>query len=188
MTTGHVFIATSMDGFVARDTSDPELKLDWLMKQDTVGEDHGYDEFMDSVDGLVMGRGSFETLLGFEGWPYGKPVIVVSKSLNQSDIPDELKDKVELVNLTPHEVMDMLDKRGWKRAYIDGGKLVQSFVSLGLVEDIILTRIPILIGTGVPLFGALDKDIDLELKSVKAFESGLVTTVYGIGTAETHSD
>lgn len=180
MTTGHVFIATSLDGFVARDTSDPEAKLDWLMKQDTVGEDHGYDEFMESVDCLVMGRGSYETLLGFEGWPYGKPVIVVSKSLTQSDIPDELSDKVELVNLTPHEVLDMLGKRGWTRAYIDGGKLVQSFIRERLIEDITLTRIPILIGTGVPLFGAVDQDIDLELRSVKAFESGLVTSVYGI--------
>lgn len=179
--TGHVFIATSLDGFVARDTTNPEIKLDWLMKQNTVGEDHGYDDFIESIDGLVMGRGSFETLLDFEGWPYGKPVIVVSKSLTQADIPDELSDKVELVNLTPLEVMDMLKKRGWTRAYIDGGKLVQSFIREGLIEDITLTRIPILIGTGVPLFGAVDHDIDLELRSVKAFESGLVTSVYGFG-------
>ncbi|MEW7008658.1 dihydrofolate reductase family protein [Lentilitoribacter sp. EG35] len=177
--TGHVFIATSLDGFVARNTDNPETKLDWLMKQDTVGEDHGYDDFIESVDGLVMGRGSFETLLGFEGWPYGKPVIVVSQSLTKSDVPDELSDKVELVNLTPHEIMDMLDKRGWKRAYIDGGKLIQSFIQQGLIEDITLTRIPILIGSGISLFGDIDQDIDLELKSVKAFESGLVTSVYG---------
>lgn len=179
--TAHVFIATSMDGFVARDTADPELKLDWLMKQDTVGEDHGYDDFIESVDGLVMGSGSFETLLGFEGWPYGKPVIVVSKTLTQSDIPIELSDKVELTNLAPQEVMNMLEERGWTRAYIDGGKLVQSFIRQGLIEDITLTRIPILIGSGVSLFGAVDQDIDLELRSVKAFESGLVTSVYGFG-------
>jgi dihydrofolate reductase len=106
--TGHVFIATSLDGFVARNTDNPETKLDWLMKQDTVGEDHGYDDFIESVDGLVMGRGSFETLLGFEGWPYGKPVIVVSQSLTKSDIPDELSDKVELVKETADVLYHLL--------------------------------------------------------------------------------
>lgn len=184
MTTGHVFIATSLDGFVARQTDNAEARLDWLMKQDTVGEDHGYDDFIESVDGLVMGRGSFETLLGFEGWPYSKPVIVASKTLTQSDIPSELAGKVELSDLPPSEILDMLDKRGWQRAYIDGGKLVQSFIRLGLIQDITLTRIPILIGSGIPLFGELDNDIDLELSSVKAFESGLVTCVYKMGSPD----
>lgn len=180
MTTGHVFIATSLDGYIARNTDDPEHRLDWLMKQDTIGEDHGYDDFMDSVDGLVIGRGSFQTLLSFADWPYAKPVVVVSQSLEPEDIPTELEGKVELVSLTPPEVMDMLGKRGWSRAYIDGGRIVQSFIRQGLIKDITLTRIPILIGQGKSLFGDIDQDIDLVHISTKVFESGLVTGVYEV--------
>ena len=180
MTTGHVFIATSLDGYVARKTDDPEHRLDWLMKQDTVGEDHGYDDFVDSVDGLVMGRGSFETLLAFAEWPYSKPVIVVSQSLEPEDIPTELEGKIELTSLSPKDVMTMLENRGWKRAYIDGGKIIQSFLREGLITDITLTRIPILIGSGLSLFGDLDQDIDLIHLSTRVFESGLVTSQYEV--------
>jgi dihydrofolate reductase len=87
MTTGHVFMAVSLDGFIACSDGD----IDWLMKQKTDGEDHGYDEFIASVDGLVMGRGSYQKILTFAEWPYKKTVIVMSRSLTNEDIPDELK-------------------------------------------------------------------------------------------------
>jgi dihydrofolate reductase len=175
MTTGHVFIATSLDGFVAR----KDHQLDWLMKQDTQGDDQGYSEFSESIDGLVMGRGSYETLLGFDQeWPYAKPVIVLSRSLLQSDVPANLDGKVEVSALEPSELMKRLGGDGWSRAYIDGGKVVQSFIRLGLVEDIILTTIPILIGDGLRLFGEMEGDIDLELLASKSFNSGLVQSHY----------
>ncbi len=174
MITGHVFIATSLDGFIAR----PAGELDWLMKQQTANEDHGYDAFMESVDGLVMGRGSFETVVSFEEWPYEKPTIVMSRTLDQSDIPDDLTDRVRLVRLDPPEVMTMLEEKGWHRVYVDGGKLVQSFLREGLISDMILTRIPILIGNGLPLFGALEHDIDFEHLETRSFASGLVTSHY----------
>lgn len=184
MTTGHVFIATSLDGYVARKTDDPEHRLDWLMKQDTIGEDHGYDDFMDRMDGLVMGRGSFETLLAFTDWPYQKPVIVMSQTLEPEDIPTELESKIELTSLPPKDVMDMLEKRGWSRAYIDGGKIIQSFLRAGLITDLTLTRIPILIGDGLALFGDLDLDIDLKHIKTQVFESGLVSSLYVVGQNE----
>jgi len=174
MTTGHVFIATSLDGFVAR----VNHELDWLMKQNTEGEDHGYEEFMDSVDGIVMGRGSYRTVLSFGEWPYKKPVIVMSKSLSDHDIPASLRDRVQLTALDPPEVMRWLQEQGWSRAYIDGAKVVQSFIREGLIEDIVLTTIPILIGEGLSLFGGVDADVDLELSSVRSFESGLVQRRY----------
>jgi dihydrofolate reductase len=175
MTTGHVFIATSLDGFVAR----KDHQLDWLMKQDTQGDDQGYSEFSESIDGLVMGRGSYETLLGFDQeWPYAKPVIVLSRSLLQSDVPANLDGKVEVSALEPSELMKRLGEDGWSRAYIDGGKVVQSFIRLGLVEDIVLTTIPILIGDGLRLFGEVEGDIDLELIASKSFNSGLVQSHY----------
>lgn len=174
MITGHVFIATSLDGFVAR----PSGELDWLMKQNTDGEDHGYDAFMASVDGLVMGRGSFQTVLSFDEWPYAKPVVVMSHTLTQADIPEAIADRVTLTDATPPQVMQTLEAQGWRRAYIDGGKLVQSFTRAGLIADITLTRIPILLGGGIPLFGPLDQDIDFEHLETQTFPSGLVTSRY----------
>lgn len=176
MTTGHVFIATSLDGFVAR----KDHQLDWLMKQNTDGEDHGYDDFMAGVDGLVMGRGSYETVLAFGEWPYSKPVVVMSKTLSPSGIPAELADKVRLTELEPPELIQSLQEDGWRRAYVDGGKVVQSFIRCGLIEDFILTTVPILIGDGQRLFGAIDADIDLELISSKSFRSGLLQTRYRV--------
>lgn len=176
MTTGHVFIATSLDGYVARPTGE----LDWLMKQKTDGEDHGYDEFIASIDGLVMGRGSFLQVLGFDKWPYSKPVIVMSKTLTRTDIPDSLEGKVTLTDQEPHDVMNTVDKQGWKRAYIDGGKVVQSFMRAGLIDDLWLTRIPVLIGEGIPLFGSLDRDVDLTHLETRSFPSGLVASRYRV--------
>ena len=169
-------MATSLDGFVARN----DHSLDWLMKQKTEGEDLGFDDFMASVDGLIMGSGSFKTVLAFESWPYQKPVIVMSHSLVEEDIPVELKDKVRLTQLSPQELMLSLEKEGWRRAYVDGGKLVQSFIRSGLIQDMTITFIPILIGEGVRLFGPVDNDIDLELIKSESFGSGLVQNYYKI--------
>ncbi len=176
MIQGHVFIATSLDGYVARKNH----QLDWLMKQNTSGEEHGYNTFIEGVDGLVMGRGSFETLLTSDDWPYSKPVIVMSQQLTEADIPPPLSDKVRLTDRSPGEVMNMLESEGWTHAYIDGGKIVQSFLRAGLINDMILTRIPILIGEGIPLFGALDGDIDLVHEGTQSFPSGLVTSHYRV--------
>lgn len=176
MITGHVFIATSLDGFVARKSGE----LDWLMKQETSGEDHGYDAFMASVDGLVMGRGSFDAVLTFEQWPYEKPVVVMSRTLGQGDVPAAIADRVTLTRLDPAGVMKMLEGQGWRRVYVDGGKVVQSFLRDGLIADMELTRIPILLGDGLPLFGALDRDVDCEHLETRTFPSGLVTSRYRI--------
>lgn len=176
MITGHVFIAASQDGYVAR----RDGGLDWLMKQNTQGEDHGYDAFMASVDGLVMGRGSFETVLTFDEWPYAKPVVVMSRSLSEDDIPEGLKSRVRMSALSPEELMRQLEAEGWKRVYVDGGKVVQSFLRAGLIADITLTRIPILIGDGRPLFGALETDIDLEHIATRAYPSGLVRSEFRV--------
>ena len=174
MTTGHVFMATSLDGFVAR----KDHSLDWLMKQDSSPEDNGYDEFIESVAGLVMGSGSFKTVASFDAWPYSKPVVVMSSSLSQADIPTELDGKVEITRLGPKELMDSLNSKGWTRAYVDGGRIVQSFIRAGLVDDMTVTFVPILIGNGLRLFGEIDSDIDLKLVTSQAFDSGLVSNHY----------
>lgn len=172
--TGHAFMAMSLDGYIARTDGD----LDWLMKQKTEGEDHGYDAFMASVDGLVMGRGTFEKVLSFDDWPYHKPVIVMSRTLSDTDIPEQLHGKVHVSALEPALLMQELAGKGWTRAYVDGGKVVQSFLRAGLIFDITITHIPILIGGGLPFFGGLDHDIDLEHTETRSYPSGLVSSTY----------
>lgn len=174
MTTGHVFIATSLDGFVAR----PDHRIDWLTKQPDAGHDLGYESFSKSVDGIVMGRGSYENVLTFGDWPYKVPTMVMSKTLRQSDVAEDIQDKVTITALDPEPLMTALDDSGWSRAYVDGGKVVQSFINEGLIEDMVITTVPILIGQGIRLFGPLAQDIDLELTKSASFDNGLVQSTY----------
>ncbi len=176
MPTGHIMMAMTLDGFVAR----KDHTLDWLDKQDTAGEDHGFTEFMDSIDVIVMGSGSYKTVLGFGEWPYTKPVVVLSRSLVQADIPDHLQDKVEIMSLEPVDLMNVLGDRGIKRVYVDGGAIIQSFLRNGLIADMKVDIVPILIGKGIRLFGELHKDVDLALVSVSDFKSGLIQMQYRI--------
>jgi dihydrofolate reductase len=178
--TGHVFIAASIDGFIARSDGN----LDWLMKQSTEGENHGYDEFMDSVDGLIMGRGSYEKVLTFGEWPYTKPVVVLSRSLNQQDIREDLVGRVRIANCTPEQIMQKLTNEGWRQVYVDGGRVIQSFLRDGLIKNIVLTRVPILLGSGISLFGDIDHDIDLIHLETKSYPSGLVCSAYEVVECE----
>jgi len=176
LTGGYVFMAASLDGFVARENH----SLDWLMKYDTSGEDHGYKAFIKTIDVLVMGSGSYKTVLSFDSWPYEMHVFVMSRTLSQKDIPEALKNKVTITNLTPRNLMDFLYSEGMEKAYVDGGKLVQSFISDGLIDEITITHIPILIGTGKRLFGSITEDVDLDLVSSKILKPGFVQSFYKV--------
>lgn len=178
MITGHVFIATSLDGFIAREDG----TIDWLLSRDDPGEDHGYQDFIRDIDGLVMGRGSFEAVLRMDIWPYDRPVLVLSKKLASSPVPEQLKGRVRFSDLAPRAAMDRLATEGWRRVYVDGGRIVQSFLREGLIADMVITQIPVLIGAGRPLFGPTDRDVPLIHVGTKAFPSGLVQTHYRIGT------
>ena len=101
MPTCHVFIATSLDGYIARSDG----SIDWLLARDTAGEDHGYDAFMAGIDALVMGRGTFEKVLEFDAWPYDKPVLVLSATLAGQPLPLELAGKVRVVDLSPQAAL-----------------------------------------------------------------------------------
>jgi dihydrofolate reductase len=177
MTTGHVFIATSIDGFIAR----PDGSLDWLLSRDAPGEDHGYDTFMQRIDGLVMGRGTYEAVLGFDPWPYDKPVLVLSRTLAGTPVPDHLAGRVRFADLSPAEAMRQLASEGLGRVYVDGGQIVQAFLAAGLVADIVITRVPVLLGSGRPLFGPTAADIPLTHLGTVAFPSGLVQSTYRVG-------
>ena len=169
-------MAMTLDGFVAR----KDHALDWLMKQDTAGEDHGFAAFQAGIDVIVMGSGSFRTVLGFGAWPYKKPVVVMSRSLSADDVPEALSGRVRISDLDPTSLMKSLQMKGHTRVYVDGGAVIQSFLRANLITDMKLAIVPILIGDGIRLFGDLDQDIDLRLQTVTQFPSGLAELRYSV--------
>ncbi|WP_027864318.1 dihydrofolate reductase family protein [Massilia alkalitolerans] len=174
MISGHVFIATSLDGYIAR----PDGDIGWLLQRDDPAEDHGYGDFIADKDAIVMGRGSYEKVLGFDPWPYELPVVVLSAQLAGTPVPAALRGKVRFSSAAPADAMAELESQGVRRVYVDGGRLVQSFIRAGLVEDMVLTTVPVLIGAGRPLFGTLPHDLDLSLVASRSFPSGLVQSTY----------
>ena len=174
MATAHVFIATSLDGFIAR----PDGDIDWLLRRDDQAEDHGYSDFIADKDVIVMGRGTYEKVLTFDTWFYDRPVVVLSEQLVDSPVPEALKGKLRFSNQAPRDLMEELARQGMRRVYVDGGQLVQSFLRDGLVADMVITTVPVLIGSGRPLFGGLQRDVDLKLLSSRCFPSGLVQSTY----------
>ena len=178
MPTGLVYLAMSLDGFIAREDG----SVDWLNEAsaNAEGEDLGIEAFWSSIDVMVMGRGSFETLMKIDVWPYPFPVVVLSRSMTDGDIPEKLGGKVRLSALAPGPVMEELAAEGHERVYVDGGQLVQSFLAEGLVSELTLTIIPVLLGSGLRCFPALEKDMDLKLLGSKSFASGLVQSTYGV--------
>lgn len=167
-----VFVGVSVDGFIAR----PDGALDFL--PDGGGEPHGYDEFIANVDVLVIGRKTFETVLAFPDWPYGEKRVVVL-----SGRPATLagaRAAVEQMAGSPAEIVSRLAASGARHAYVDGGITIQGFLRAGLVDRLVVTRVPVLIGEGIPLFGSLDKDIALRHVATRAYASGLVQSEYEV--------
>lgn len=167
-----VFIGTSLDGFIARANG----ALDFLPDEP---EPHGYEEFFASVDTLVIGRNTFETVMGFPEWPYGSKRVVVlsSRSLDLSAVRGGV---VEQMNGTPAEIVSRLAASGARNLYIDGGITIQRFLRAGLIQRLIITRVPVLIGEGIPLFGSLLRDIRLKHVSTQHYPSGLVKSEYHV--------
>jgi dihydrofolate reductase len=165
-----VFVGTSLDGFIARANG----SFDFLPPGG--GEPHGYDEFMATVDALVIGRHTFETVLAFASWPYGeKPVFVLSTRALAAAPPGAV---VERMSGAPAEIASQLDARGIRHVYVDGGITIQRFLRAGLVQRLIITRVPVLIGSGIPLFGATERDIALRHVATRQYASGLVQSEY----------
>jgi dihydrofolate reductase len=172
-----VFIATSLDGFIARADGD----IDWLSEGggDGGSEDYGYKAFMDTVDVLVMGRKTYEKVLTFAEWPYGsKPVIVLSST--PVHIPQTVAATVESMACAPGELVRRLSRRGVGHLYVDGGKTIQGFLEAGCIQQLIITVIPLLIGNGIPLFGPLTHDIRLRHVETRQFSNGFVQSKYEV--------
>jgi dihydrofolate reductase len=168
-----VYIATSLDGFIAR----PDGDLDWLpVPVDPAGEDYGYAAFMKTVDVIVMGRGTYEKVLTFGAWPYEKPVVVLSS--RKLAAPPQTGASIEMMSGAPAEIVARLESRGLQHAYVDGGVTIQRFLDAGLIQRMIITRIPVLIGAGIPLVGPLKHDVPLQHVATRTYANGLVQSEY----------
>lgn len=164
-----VYIATSVDGFIAREDGG----LDWLDRVQLPGEDYGYAAFFASVDTLVIGRATYDTALGFSTWPYaGKRVVVMTRR------PAEARHGELFVAGTPLEVREVLEREGCEHAYVDGGAVIRQFLAWGLVGELTLSIVPVLLGGGIRLF---DKDAGehaLALVDTRSWPTGLVQVRY----------
>jgi dihydrofolate reductase len=169
---GHVFIGVSVDGFIAR----PDGDLKWLTDRDLPFEETGYYEFIDSVDALIMGRTTYETVLEMDEWFYTKPVLVLSTTLDPKAVE---RDDVS-IHRSIEDALTAFSDAGYVNAYVDGGATIQSFLRAGLIETLTLSHSPVLIGSGARLFGELDADVELELISVGALPSSFTQTKYRV--------
>jgi dihydrofolate reductase len=173
-----VFCGVSVDGFLAR----PSHALDFL---DTPNQGpHGFSEFYAGVDAILIGRRTFNVVLSFGGaWGYGsKPVFVLTH--HPPDFSSLKGAVVEAISGEPGAVAAQLDARGFHNIYVDGGLTIQQFLAAGLIDRLIVTRVPVLIGQGIPLFGPLAKDIPLRHVATQTFQGGLVQTEYAIDRPE----
>lgn len=170
------YIAQSIDGFIAK----PDGNLDWL-DHNSYGEDYGFREFLRNIDVILMGANTFSVIMNFDEWVYtNKKVFIMSNKIKTEDIPERLRDKVEISNLSPRKIITVLREKGCQEIYVDGGKVIQSFLKEDLVDELIITQIPILLGDGIPLFGKLNREIKLELVENQSFKSGLIQNRYKI--------
>jgi dihydrofolate reductase len=166
-----VFIGTSLDGFIARRSG----SFDFLPAGG--GEPHGYAEFMAEIDALVIGRHTFKTVLSFDDWPYGGKRVVVLSS-REVDLSGVTGGVVEQMAGEPADIVTALAATGAHNLYVDGGITIQRFLRAGLVDRITITRVPVLIGDGIPLFGTLPHDLALHHLGTTAYTSGLVKSEY----------
>ena len=167
-----VYVGTSLDGFIAR----KDGNIDWLVKYQNKEVHESYNEFINRIDAMVIGRGTYEKVLSFPEWPYEKKVFVLSTSLKQ--IPGTLNEKATLIAMKPAVLLNYLSDKGFSNIYVDGGKVIQSFLKEDLIDELIITRVPELIGTGIPLFGYLDNDLRFEHIKTNIYSDGLVKSQY----------
>ena len=172
MITTHVYIGASLDGYIAR----KDGSFDWLSKYADKDAVDAYKAFISGIDVMVIGRGTFETVMSFQDWPYDLPVVVLSRSL--SEVPPKLVEKASVSRREPKELLNELDSAGYRSAYVDGGKVIQSFLAEDLIDELIVARVPAVIGDGIPLFGYLAGDLEFEHQKTESYPNGLVRSYY----------
>ena len=167
-----VYIGTSLDGFIAKKNDD----IEWLTQFQNAEVHEYYAEFIDRIDAIVIGRGTFEKILSFPDWPYTKKVFVLSTTIKQ--VPEAFKEKAEILSMQPKALLNFLSGKGYSSIYIDGGKVIQSFLKEDCIDEMIITKVPVLIGSGVPLFAQLDNDLLFRHLQTRVLSNGLVKSYY----------
>ena len=166
-----VFVGTSLDGFIAREDGD----FSWLLGAGEKLGDTGYAAFAATVDALVIGRNTYDVVAAFEEWPYtDKRVLVLSTTLT------EVAEPLTTVHRSLSDAVATLESERKRHVYVDGGQVIQEFLRAGLVSDLTISRAPILLGSGIPLFGRLDHDVQLELVSLRDMGEGFVQSKYRV--------
>lgn len=169
----YVYIATSLDGFIATEDGG----VDWLSEiPNPEGSDFGFSKFMKNVDALLMGRKTFEIVLSFGVWPYDKPVYVLSSKL--AEIPEDLKSKAFLIGGNLEDAIQKLEELGMENIYVDGGQVIQSFFKADLIDELILTTVPVLLGKGIRLFEDTGEIKKFKLLKTEIFNDCLVKNHY----------
>ena len=179
-----VYIAASADGFIAKPGGD----IKWLDRPEYAATEMSglrYEQYIATVDAIVMGRHSFEKVLKFSSWPYDVTLVVVL-STKMSAAPDHLKDTVRMLAGPPQQIVSQLASEGKSHLYIDGGVTIQRFLEAKLIDEITITRIPILLGRGIPLFSSTGIEQPLRLIEAVASPNGFVQERYAVGTREKH--
>ena len=166
------YIGTSLDGFIAR----KDGEIDWLIQFDSSEINQSYTDFVSDIDAIVIGRGTFEKVVTFPTWFYQQKVFVLSTQIKK--IPNNLKEKVTVLSMKPKELLNYLSDKGYSNIYVDGGKVIQNFLTENLLDTLIITTVPVLIGDGIPLFGQLDHDITFKHVKTNIFSNGLVKSHY----------
>lgn len=168
-----VYIATSLDGFIATE----QHGLEWLDRfPNPDNSDYGYAEFIEQIDAIVMGRKTFEVVCRFGDWPYGKPVFVLSHQ--PLAIGETLKGRVFSLQGSPQQIVEQLNQQGFENLYIDGGATITQFLRQDLIDHLIITRLPILLGKGIALFGELEQILMFELVDNEVYHQTLIKRLF----------
>lgn len=166
-----IYIAASIDGYIARNDG----SLDWLEYGHEGDEDYGFKKFINGIDALVLGRNTYEVVSGFGEWPYkGKRVIVLSNRLK------EVRKEAELFCGQLTDLASMLYSEGIRHVWVDGGITVSKFLEAGLVDDITISVIATVLGSGIPLFSTMNREHKCRLISTQSYPSGLVQLKYEV--------
>jgi dihydrofolate reductase len=169
MTQLSVFIATSLDGYIAT----PNGSLDWLENAGSPDEDYGWEAFLAGIDALAMGRGTWDHISHLDELPFGDRLVYVFTHRSLADRPG-----VHAWSMSPREALAVWEERGHERVYVDGGQLISAFLAEGLIDDLTIFTAPVLLGAGIPLFSAGMPSAQFTLDGVRSWPSGFVERRY----------
>lgn len=179
-TKASVYIATTVDGYIAEKDGSVDFLEQYQSSVSDGDGDMGFSDFLNSIDLLIMGRKTFDQVISFGEnlWPYGdRQVWVWSRHPSTVHIPKMRSNNVVASSGEPRELLKMTQQNGFRHVYVDGGTTIKHFLSQGCIDNLILTRVPMLLGEGIPLFLEMQRLL-LEHVSTKSYSNGLVQSHY----------